>query len=514
MQLADSAQLVLPIFQTDQNYMESVFFSYQSIQSEFNLRRFWFEPGVKSKTYKLSESSPMRIHNWVSLLFAFIPGGALWAAQTDGNDYAWRANGASYQLADEPYYTPQPTIQSRQMQGSFSTNPVSSNGLLQRRSQNPGFDEIGSGNLADLPAAPANTRSAVTSQPGLTVQDMGDPLPEQCKPSWCNLGPEWTLFPTTPNGLAFGGWSQIGYHSRATDSFNDRPGRFNLHQQWFYLERQTDASRNWGFRADLIYGIDGQNIQAFGNPPTGAPTGWDNGWDFGSYGWALPQAYVNYENDLWNIKMGRFFSPFGFEQIASPQNFFYSRSFARTFIEPFGLTGVLAERRISAKQSVLVGLTTGWDTGFEQNSSGITAITGTRTEITDNIFLSTTGSWGNTGIRGDGFLASNVLEVGLSDRTFYVLQGDILNLDDVNEFSIVQYLFHSFNPCLQVGSRLEWWKSNQFFPSTQSTWSYTSGINFRRTANFMIRPETRYDWGAGAVNPARLAFGVDGILTF
>jgi hypothetical protein len=447
----------------------------------------------------------MRIRNWVLATGAMLAGVTPILAQSNSSNYAWRASAVNYVREipqdGEAYYDAQHAGHS---QGT----------AYQYRLEDPNLYAIGSGNLANLPPAPMNLPSAVTSRPPLSVRDMGDPPPESGKPSWCNLGPERRLFNTTPGGISLGGWTQVGYHTRTTDLFNDRPDRFNLHQQWFFLERQTGCQRNWGFRADMAYGIDAQNFQAFGNPVSGNPSGWDNGWDRGSYGWALPQAYVNYENDLWNVKMGKFFSPFGFEQIASPQNFFYSRSFARNYIEPYTMTGMLAERRISDRQSLLVGATAGWETGFDQNSSGLTGITGTRWDLSDNLFFSSTASWGNTGIRGDGVLSSNVLEVGLSNKTYYVLQGDVLNLDDVNEFSVVQYLFHSVNPCLQLGSRLEWWKSNQLFSSTQSTWSYTSGINFRRNANFMIRPESRYDWGAGAANPAKITFGVDGIVTF
>lgn len=369
--------------------------------------------------------------------------------------------------------------------------------------------------FAGNPQIPTPPRSAATweNRPALSVRDRGD-LPPDSDQGWCRLGPERKLFPTSGNGFSFGGWNQMGYHTDVTDLFNDRPDRFNLHQQWFYFEKQGMAHSPWGFRADLVYGIDGQQIQAFGNPPTGAPTGWDNDWDFGSYGWAFPQLYASYQNCNWHIKAGRFFAPFGFEHIPSARNFFYTRSFARNFLEPYGMTGILAERQINESRSILVGVTTGWDTAFDQNNSGLTAITGTRFQLSDNVFFSSTGSWGNTGFRGDGVMSSNYLEVALSKQTYYVLQGDVFDFDETHGFSIIHYLFHQFNPCLQAGARLEWWKTNQIFPTNRSTWSLTNGINYRPTANFTLRPEARLDWGAGATDSGRMLFGVDGIWTF
>ena len=88
-----------------------------------------------------------------------------------------------------------------------------------------------------------------------------------------------------------GGWTQIGYHDKSNGVFNAHPDALRLHQQWLYAERVADGSDglDFGFRFDAMYGVDGANTQAFGNPPGS----WDflNGFDHGIYGWALPQAY-------------------------------------------------------------------------------------------------------------------------------------------------------------------------------------------------------------------------------
>ena len=90
----------------------------------------------------------------------------------------------------------------------------------------------------------------------------------------------------------FGGWFQQGYHENSNGLFNNRPGRWNQHQLWFYAEREarpTNGQWDWGFRFDLVYGIDAQDTQAFGNTP--GTWYFQNGFDFGSFGWAIPQLY-------------------------------------------------------------------------------------------------------------------------------------------------------------------------------------------------------------------------------
>lgn len=499
----------------------------------------------------------MLIRNWTAFaLSSLLSGSAAVAQYQSTENYAWRASGSSTQRSDYNYRGNEHLIAAPQAIGNphgqfarpsvlSASQPIGSGTRMNFRQddqplldQQPSASDLRS-SQQDVPPVPQgqapiqspdlpplrSTQSAplppqgqsgsIANQPGLSVRDMGDPQPE-CEyiPGWCNLGCERKIFGSTPNGFAIGGWNQTGYHSAPTLGFNDRPDQWNVHQQWFYAEKRPVNCTGWGFRTDMMYGIDAQNIQAFGNPVTGAPDGWDNSWDYGSYGWALPQAYVSYQNCDTYVKMGKFFSPFGFESIASPQNFFYSRSYARNFIEPFSMTGALVERQVSDQQSILAGASAGWDTGFDQNSSGFTGIIGARTQFGDNVSLASTASLGNTGYRGEGWMNSHVLQVQLSKKVRYVLQGDMLNLGTNQEFAIVNYLFREFNPCLTAGTRLEWWKSDQIFPDTRSTWSLTNGLNFRPHANVTIRPESRMDWGAAAIDPGKLIFGVDAIITF
>ena len=75
----------------------------------------------------------------------------------------------------------------------------------------------------------------------------------------------------------------------------------------------------------MLYGVDAQKMQAFGNSGFPNPQGYDNGWDHGAHtAGLLPQAYLQFANGDWDIKVGHFFTPLGYEVIAATGNFFYS----------------------------------------------------------------------------------------------------------------------------------------------------------------------------------------------
>ncbi|MEL7499309.1 MAG: outer membrane beta-barrel protein [Planctomycetota bacterium] len=371
------------------------------------------------------------------------------------------------------------------------------------------------------PVSPQNDVGQwVTGEPALSVQSNAGGASDYCQRDCrkrCCLGPERKLFGESCRGLEIGGWLSSGYYNRSTGLVNDRPGEFDLNQVWMYAQRQANRDSNgWGlgYRADFLYGLDAQNTQAFGNSPTGAPTGWDNGWDNGSFGWALPQLYMQVANNEWDVKIGKFISPFGYERIASTQNFFYSHSFTFFNTQPLTHSGVLAERNVGGGTTNLIGFSTGWDTGFENNSGG-NLILGTRRRLGEFVKTSMTVSAGDTGFRDTGVFSSGVTEVQLTDSMRYVFQANVANLRDNQEFGIVQYLFRDVNECLGLGTRLEWWKSDRFFGGpTRSTYGFTMGANYRANSNLTIRPELRFDWGAAAVSPGEGIVAIDAVMTF
>lgn len=362
----------------------------------------------------------------------------------------------------------------------------------------------------------------------------------------CGLGEPWRLDNNPCRWFEYGGWLSAGYTSKSTGMFNNIDDSVNFHQSWLYAERVADGSCgfDWGFRADIMYGIDSGDTQAFGNN-VGE---WDfiNGWDRGgTYGWAMPQLYAEFAYGDLSLKAGHFFTIAGYEGVMAPGNFFYSHALTMYNSEPFTHTGVLATYKYNECTTFYAGWTLGWDTGFDQykgrggpfldtripGEEGSNAILGVTHALSEDVTLTYVGMVGDMGFRGDGYNHSIVLDVQLTDRMNYVLQSDFVNLSSpgfVNyndEVGINQYLFYTVNDCLQLGTRLEWWKTDAGFNhggqslplgGTDSIYEVTFGANYRPDPNFTLRPEFRYDWypssGFGGYDQA--IFAMDAIMTF
>ena len=378
-------------------------------------------------------------------------------------------------------------------------------------------DEKAKQDNQDVPVAPQTDDKNQQVGPPLSVPSNAATMPDCAYESdWCNLGCPKRLFGTTPGGTEVGGWLSWGFHTDDNGLFNSHDDRSRLNQGWIYAERKARrcCGLNFGFRFDGLYGVDAQDTQAFGNPTVGNPQGWDNDWDNGIYGWAIPQAYAEVAFNRVSIKAGKFFSPLGYERIAAKENFFYSRTFSRFYTNPFTHTGILATHQVSSKTEVYTGITTGWDTGFRQVGDALNYIGGVRFRPNRCLTLSYFTSGGDTGFRGDGWTHNWVAEMKLSRNFGTATEINYQDLGTNDEHSLAQYAIYKVNDCLSFGSRFEWYKSSRFTGVQNSTYSLTTGLNFRRSANMVVRPEVRVDWGAGAADPGNLIFGTDAVFTF
>jgi hypothetical protein len=376
--------------------------------------------------------------------------------------------------------------------------------------------------------APADNGNLATAAP----ENSGEQICYQCcGDNWLAgplEGPEaWTLSPKDcPTRV--GGWVQGGYHSGSDGLFNNRPDKFNWHQVWLWLERTADGSKgiDWGYRADIMYGIDGADTQAFGNP-VGT---WDymNGWDHGAYSWAMPQLYGTLAVDQLNVKFGHFYTPMGYEVVPAPGNFFYSHSFAFYYSEPITHTGALAEYPLSEHFKVFAGWTAGWDTAFEQFDNGSSFMGGFTAQLYERLKMTYLAMGGNFGWRGEGYMHSIVFDYQINERWNYVLQSDLVESDgswafdnngdrifepglNDDNYGINQYLFYTINYKLKTGVRAEWWKGDGI-----SRYEVTYGVNYKPVPNFVLRPEVRHQWSptAGADFEDQTIFGIDGYVTF
>ena len=325
--------------------------------------------------------------------------------------------------------------------------------------------------------------------------------------------------------VSLGGWFQLGYHSESNDLFNSRPDNLALHQGWLFIEKGVSENGDWGFRGDIMYGIDADDTQAFGN----TPGRWDfqNGFDNGSYGWAIPQLYANVMMGGWDIKIGHFYTLIGYEVVTAPDNFFYSHAITMYNSEPFTHTGVMASKDINDKTTLYAGYTLGWDTGFDQFNDGSSWLGGISYAFTDRASITYMSTAGNFGARGDdAYSHSIVMSVQVTDNFEWIGQSDMVRVDSTGEdnFGLNQYFLYSATDRLGLGARVEWWKGDVLtgyaphggvLPAAGSLSYYaaTFGVNYKPKSNVVVRPEVRFDWSPAA-DYDEAYFGVDAIMSF
>jgi Putative beta-barrel porin-2, OmpL-like. bbp2 len=327
-------------------------------------------------------------------------------------------------------------------------------------------------------------------------------------------------------GWDVGGWLQAGYTDASDGVLNTRPDSVNVHQAWLFIEKIADGSEglDWGARVDVMYGLDGENTQAYGNDP--GEWDFDNGFDHGSFHSAIPQAYGVLAYDKLSVKFGHFYTPAGYEVVPAAGNFFYSHAFTWNFTEPFTHTGAIASYEVSDQLTSHVGWVAGWDTGYDQFNDSSAFIGGATLKATDDVTLAYIVTMGNLGKIGDGVSYHGVATVALTDKLNYALAGDTVRTNTgvfggstFTSISIVNYLTYSLTDKVGVGGRAEWFKVDGV-----SYNEVTAGVNIKPTGNLTIRPEVRHQWSPGAHkgvnNPIGLAttddtiLGVDAILSF
>jgi Putative beta-barrel porin-2, OmpL-like. bbp2 len=331
---------------------------------------------------------------------------------------------------------------------------------------------------------------------------------------------------------AIGGFTQAGFHDNNVPfsqtyndllSFQDVPESVHLNQQWFYAERRAGGQFGPGIggRIDVIYGTDAQKTQAIGNPNARFRNQgtFDAAWDHGEYGWAIPQLYGELCGQNGSLKIGKWFTPAGFERVPSVQNFFYSRSYSFFNSQAFTHTGVLGSYNGLPCTTVYAGWGLGWDTGFDQLNSGNCFIGGFSRQLSSKATLSLINTIGNFGWR-DGGSAGDISRAHQLTLTLnptcalqYALQADFLRTDNpgistFDTFGLNNYLFYRLTDRIRTGGRVEWWKADGF-----SFYEVSGGLNVSIARNLVIRPELRQDWSPG-IGLDESSFGIDAILSY
>lgn len=350
----------------------------------------------------------------------------------------------------------------------------------------------------------------------------------------CCIGDPWHLFGEC-NRISAGGWLQTAYQTDqqgfglgtlGRSNFNSYPEHFQLQQGWLFAERAIDASCGWdvGGRIDYVYGTDGQDVQAFGNP---GGTGYDNSWDNGShYGSALPQLYLEVGYGDLSAKVGHMITNIGFETVEATGNFFSSRSFAFNISQiSYSTTGVLATYSGFDNMTLTAGWIEGLNTGFEDNGDAFMG--GVAVNLTDrlNAKYNVIGGKVFDSLAGgpaiQGYAHSIVAEYDIRCDLKYAMQTSLVELNDgaTSAAGISNYLFKTLNDCTSLGARFEWLNSDGLanVGVDEDLYELTLGMHYRWCANLTLRPELRWDWRENAVTGVKddqFSYATSAIMTF
>ena len=371
--------------------------------------------------------------------------------------------------------------------------------------------------LLDVPAPP-NTQVEKPKQPSLEVKSNAEFIDDRCykkNNNWCSIKctPD-RIFGCTPGGVCVGGWFNLGYHSNSNGLFNQHPNHLFLHQGYAHVEKfaQRGNGFDWGFRFDVIYGVDGQDLQATRNSPQGAPDDWDNSFDHGVYGWAFPQAFMEFATGSILTKAGYFYAPFGQESLMAVDNFFYSRTFARFYSRPRTMTGIISE--IDTNMGTLFGgFSVGWNSAFENIGDATSFVGGIRRQMANGSCLLSTFTVGESGVFGSAYGSTTSITTPLGEKLFHRLDLDFYETDAFDDIGVTNQMVFQFNRCLGVGSRLEYYRTDRF-GGDRSTWGWTNGFNLKPHQNIVVRPEVRLDWGPAAPTTGKAIFAADAIILF
>ena len=284
-----------------------------------------------------------------------------------------------------------------------------------------------------------------------------------------------------------------------------RTTHYNMNQLWGRLIREMDCENglDWGFRTDLIYGMNGYGVQS--------EDSFDHGWGRGDYGLGFHQLYGELGYKKLSALYGKFGTPIGWEETGSWDNFFYSHSYA-FYIEPCTHTGVLVRYQLTDELKLVGGWTAGMENSFANRFGDHSLIAGLELALSEKstfYYYMTQGKMNDSfggGYATDFFIQSLCFEWQPLKKWTYVCQYNLNNMNEVagerfSAFGVNNHLLYTIDDQWGVGVRAEWLRDNGILAyedalghSNNSDYvELTLGLNFNPTESLRIRPEIRYD---------------------
>lgn len=312
------------------------------------------------------------------------------------------------------------------------------------------------------------------------------------------------------------GWTEASFTGSSARSnqlpmgFNYLPNEFLMQQNWLQIERPVDTKSSeatFGFHLDLdFYGSDYRFsvIRGLWDGQLTADNGSPNLYGIDPVQFFSEAYFPNFGNGL-DVKIGRFYSPWGLESLDATLTPLASRSY--TFIyDPFTHTGLLTTYALSDSVTIQNGIVLGSDVFIDPAASPtyVGDIKWAPPGGSDTLLLFAILGSGRYN-QSQNFNNQQVLNLVWTHKfndqwnysldALYGFQNNIPNHGFADWFGIVNYLTRIWTPKLSTIVR---WESFYDAEGTRTGYeglytAITGGINAKPINNLTLRPEIRYD---------------------
>jgi Putative beta-barrel porin-2, OmpL-like. bbp2 len=208
-----------------------------------------------------------------------------------------------------------------------------------------------------------------TSQVLESPAPLGPALPEQIELTGSVIPPNALTNWGHHHRLRLFGWANGGYTGSSTGNgllaVEPRPNRFGdewvLNQAALVLERTLHEAWSWGFRAEFYMGADPALLHPLdGLGPSDNPR----------FSTDFRQAYFSFHAPILteggiDIKLGRQYTPLGYETTTSPYRPIYSEAYAFAYSQNGAATGAIATIHVDSKLDVIAGVALGANSLFD-----------------------------------------------------------------------------------------------------------------------------------------------------
>lgn len=319
------------------------------------------------------------------------------------------------------------------------------------------------------------------------------------------------------------GWAAMSYTASSASKvntpvvWNDFANQFLLQQFWLRFERNVDTEADhatFGFHSDWLVGSDYRFTLArgiFNNQFNERANGLPN-----NYGVDPISFYVNaYFPNMFQgteVKVGRWFTPFGVESLEAVSTPTVSRAYAFNWAPPFTHTGIIATSTMSDELSVSYGIAQGNDIFFTNGTEArfLGNLTYTPEDSKNSYAFGTSVGrgkfndvYGVNHINVFDFVYNRQINDDLkyTFETIFGYQTNVARPDNgvvgtVHWISFVNYLFYTLSEKASLMARLEFFDDFQG-ARTGFEGLYTAatlGMSYTPVDAVILRPEIRYDY--------------------